>query len=343
MNIIDNIELLSCLPGISGHEEAVRNEICKQLDGICEYEIDTLGNIIAFKKGNNSPKNKLMLSAHMDEIGFIITSIDDDGMLRFDNVGGIDPRVIFGKAVKIGKNSLPGVIGGNPVHQHTNDELLKLVDTDSLFIDIGASSKEEAAEYVSPGDSVVYQADFVEMGNDTIVGKALDDRAGCALMLDLIAQDLEYDCYFVFTVQEEIGCIGAETAAYSLQPDIGIIIETTTASDIAGVPETKHVCHQGKGPVISFMDRGTLYPRDLYSRVFEVAKANNVPCQAKEGIFGGNEARSIQTSGSGSKVVAVSMPARYLHSPSNSLNKTDIENTGKLLKLLINDLATAEV
>lgn len=339
MSIINTLKELSLIPGISGQEDLVRDYIINKVHGKCEYSVDTLGNVICFKKGEDVPKNSLMFSAHMDEVGFIVTGINDEGYLRFANVGGIDSRVIFGKAVQVGKNMINGVIGGAPVHLVERADLTKPVDPDKMLIDIGAKDKEDAEKYVTVGDYVVFNAPFLELGDDTILGKAFDDRAGCAIMIDMINSDLPYDATFTFTVQEEVGCIGGQTAAYNVNPDIGVVLESTTASDIGGVEKDMHVCTQGKGPVISFMDRGAVYDKKLFDLTLKTAKDNDIPVQVKQGVFGGNEARVIQTSRSGAGVVGVSLPTRYLHSPSSTVKKQDIKSMRALLDKLIIKLA----
>lgn len=339
MNILENLEKLSAISGISGQEDAVREYIIGKIQGKCEHKVDALGNIIAFKKGANTPQNSIYMSAHMDEVGFIVTSISDEGLLRFDTVGGIDSRVVFGKNVLVGKNQVAGVIGGKPVHLLKSEERNTPAELDKLFIDIGAVDKDDAEKHVNIGDGVVFDSQFIKLGEHNIVGKAFDDRAGCAILIDLIETELDYDVTFGFTVQEEIGCVGGQTAAYGVNADIGVVVEATTASDIAGVDENKQVCKQGHGPVISFMDKGAVYDKKLFDLTMDTAKSNNIPCQAKLGVFGGNEARVIQTARSGASIVAVSLPTRYIHSGSNSLDIRDIASTRKLLQVLLKELA----
>lgn len=339
MDMIETLQVLSELPGVSGYENAVRNEICKRLDGHCEYHVDPLGNVIAHKKGKSTPKNRIMFSAHMDEIGFIITYIEENGFLRFSTVGGIDNRVIPGKGVEVGDGRIRGVIGAKATHQQTNDERMQPVAPDKLYIDIGAKSKEEALKHVHLGDRVAYIAPFERFGQDKILGKAFDDRAGCVMLLDMACSDLPYDCYFAFTVQEENGCIGGTTAAYGIDPDIGFAIETTTASDIGGTAPEKQVCRQGSGAAVSFMDKGTAYNMELYHLVLATAQKHGLPCQSKEGVYGGTEGRVIQTARAGARALTISLPCRYLHTASNMLQISDIVNTRKLLEHVLEETA----
>lgn len=331
---LDIIKEITQLPGAPGDEGLVASAIIEKIKGHCDYKIDPLGNVLVFKEGRQRPKKRLLLSAHMDEVGFLITYIEEDGLLRIATAGGIDPLVTVGKRVLVGKSAIPGVIGLKPIHLLEKDETDKLPKAEELLIDIGAVDKKQAEALVSIGDRAVFQSDFIEFGDGFIKAKALDDRAGCALLIELICGTLEYDCYFAFTVQEENGCIGGITAAYSVEPDIGIAVETTTAGDIALAPDHKKVCRLGAGPVVSFMDRGTVYDMGLFKEAMRLSAQTGIPCQSKQGVFGGNESRSVQTARGGARVLAVSMPCRYLHSPSCVLSVSDIESTLRLLHLL---------
>lgn len=324
---------LCLLNGASGDEFAITDFIVNQIKDYCEYEIDNLGSIIAFKKGKKTPSKKVMLAAHMDEVGFIITYITDDGYLKLNPVGGIDPRVVIGRVVKIG--DIKGVIGAKAIHLLTDDEKDTAPKFENLFIDIGAKSKDEALEYVSLGDYVYFDTDYAELGNSFIKSKALDDRIGCELLIELIKSDLEYDTYFCFNVQEEIGLRGSACTSYQVQSDVSVILESTTAADLCGVSGAESCCILGNGPVVSFMDGRTVYDKKLYDLAFSIAKENNIKIQTKTAIAGGNDAGAIQTSGKGSRVIAVSLPCRYIHSSSSVVKKSDIEETKKLIRALL--------
>ena len=334
MQMLDRLKELCVLDGISGDENAVRDYICKEIIGHAEFKIDNLGNVIAFKKGKNTPKNKIMISAHMDEVGMIVNFINSDGTLKISSVGGVDPRVVFGRQVFVGKNKINGVIGAKAVHNLTADEKDTAVTFDKMYVDIGCENKEEAEKLVSLGDSVTFSSEFVEYGDGFVKGKAIDDRAGCAVMLEMIKSDLEYDTYFTFVVQEEIGLRGSRCAAFSVEPDYAIVIESTTAADIPRASGADRVCELKKGPVVSFMDRSTIYNKELYNLAFECAKKIEIPCQTKTRVAGGNDAGAIHLSKGGVKTIAVSVPTRYLHSPSCVINKEDYFNTLKLVKAL---------
>lgn len=321
--------------GVSGDESAVRELIISRIKDVCEYSVDNLGSIICFKKGNKAPAKKLMICAHMDEVGFIITYIRPDGTLSFGNVGGIDPSVVIGRQVKVGKEHISGVVGSTAVHNLSKEQREKAPKTDSLYIDIGAADRAEAEKYVSLGDCAYFDSEFTELGGSRIKSKALDDRAGCAIMIKLLHEELEYDTYFVFNVQEEIGLRGATASAYSVAPDYAIVLETTTAADIDGAAGAKKVCEVGRGPVVSFMDRHTIYDKELYRLAFDIAEEQSFPCQTKTMIAGGNDAGAVHISGRGVRTMAVSLPCRYLHSPSCVIDTADLENSYKLVKTLI--------
>lgn len=338
--MLEYIKKLSELNGTSGDEAEVAEYIASEIKGCADISFDALGNLIAFKKGKNPASKKLMICAHMDEVGLIVTGFNSDGRLAFDCVGGIIPSVIIGRQVLVGKEKIPGVIGTKAVHQQSSDEKENIFPVDKLFIDIGADSPDETKKLVSLGDRAVFQSDFISFGNSKIKGKALDDRAGCAIMLDMIKSESEFDAYFVFTVQEEVGARGAKAAANALDPDFAIVLETTTACDIAGVSENEKVCSLGNGAVISYMDNGTVYDRALYAMANELAKENGIPVQTKTAVAGGNDSGSIHTSADGVRTVAVSAPCRYLHSPSCVLDTRDIKAVSELTKILAKRLAS---
>lgn len=333
--MLEHLEKLCLLNGISGDESDVRDYICGQLDGICDYKVDNLGNIIAFKKGRKTPEKKLLIDAHMDEVGFIVTYIKSDGTLSFSAVGGIDTAVVTGRHVKIGKNGINGVIGSKAVHHLSAKEKDTVPEFKGLYIDIGAKNKEEAEKYVKLGDSVCFDSEYISFGDDKIKCKAIDDRAGCAILLDLIKSDLEYDTYFSFSVQEEVGLRGARTAAFAVNPDYAIVVETTTAADISGASDEKRVCELGKGAVVSYMDRSTVYDRELYRLAFDIADKNGIPCQTKTMVAGGNNSGAVHISGNGVRTVAVSAPCRYLHSPACVVKYSDLEACEMLIKELM--------
>lgn len=333
--MIELLKELCMINGISGDEEKVRDYIIEQIKDFCEYEIDNLGSIIAFKKGAKTPDKRIMVSAHMDEVGFIVNYINDDGSLEITSVGGVEPSVVMGKRVVVGEKEINGVVGSAAVHNISKEEREKAPKLSSLCVDIGAKSREEASKLVRLGDSVYFKSEFLRLGDNKIMSKAIDDRFGCAVMIKLLQSEHEYDTYFTFVVQEEIGLRGARAAAYTVNPDVAVVIEATTASDIPSAEGEKKVCLLGNGPVVSFMDRATIYSKELYNLAFDIAKEINVKCQTKTMIAGGNDAGAIHTSRGGVKTIAVSLPCRYIHSPSSVADVRDIEDTHRLIEELI--------
>ncbi|MBQ2791616.1 MAG: M42 family peptidase [Oscillospiraceae bacterium] len=336
------IEKLCAINGVSGDEQDVAAAIIEEIRDHCEYHVSPLGDVIAFKKGKKPAKNKVMFDAHMDEVGFIVTYITDNGFLKFSVVGGIDNRVMQGKPVVVGKNKVYGILASKPVHLIDRDKRDTPLSYRDLSIDIGCSTKEEAEALVSVGDRVYFDSPFVRFGDGFIKSKALDDRAGCALMVKMIQSELEYDTWFSFTTREEVGGQGAATAAYTVKPDIAVAIETTTAADIGGVSAEKRVCLLGSGPAISFMDKGTIYDKKLYELAISTAKENNIKAQPKMGVFGGNNAGGMHKAAGGARPVGVSMPCRYLHTQSCVLKEEDITATYELLVKLSEAFAVCD-
>ncbi len=335
--LFETLKTLCAINGTSGREDAVREKILEMIDGKCdECKVDPMGNIIAFKKGKKERKQKLMLDAHMDEVGFMITGYTEDGMLRFQTVGGIIPTVIIGRSVSVGDNGYIGVIGTKPIHLQSQDERNTVVPADKLYFDIGAENKEEAMKYVELGDAAYFVSDYVEFGNDMVKAKAIDDRIGCAVMIELLQGELEYDTWFSFSVQEEIGCRGAAATAYTVCPDVAVCIEGTTAGDVAGVTGDKKVCTVGGGAVVSFMDGGTIYDRKLYQETRALADTLGIPNQTKTMVAGGNNSGKIHVAAGGIRTVAVSVPTRYIHSPSCVAKKSDMQAVYDLVEALVN-------
>lgn len=335
--MIEMLKTLSNLDGISGREDAVRAYILEQIKkspAQMQTQVDALGNIICKISGKARADKHIMLAAHMDEVGFIITDITDDGYLRFATVGGIDPSVICGKRVKIGENK--GVIGCKAVHLCNEKEKDTLLKPENLLIDIGVSSKAEAQKLVKIGDSAVFDTTAAGM-QDLLIGKAFDDRVGCALLLELLKEIPPYDVTFVFTVQEEVGLRGAGVAAFAVQPDMAIVIDATTAADTADTETHNQVCKIDNGPVVSFMDKATLYDAEVYQKIRALADAASIPNQTKTVIAGGNDAGAIQKAASGVRVAAVSLPCRYIHSPNTVISQSDMQHTKALLQRILQE------
>lgn len=331
---------LCALCGTSGREDEIRSFIIDEIKPYADkITVDPLGNLIVFKKGKNPAKKKVMLDAHMDEVGFIITAVNNDGTLIFDCVGGINTAVMTGIPVLVGDKKINGVIGVTPVHLLSNEKKKELPERSSLVIDIGASSKEEDEKYVSIGDCAYFDSEFVRFGDGFIKSKALDDRAGCAILIEMIKKEQPFDLYFSFSVGEEVGSGMIGTAAYTISPDYAIVVESTTAADLANVAESKTVCKLGNGGTVSFMDRSTVYNKDLFNFALDLAKEKGIKLQPKTMIAGGNNAGTIHKSAGGIKTLAISLPCRYLHSPSCVIKEEDLYSSFEIISALAQEFA----
>lgn len=328
---LELLKKLSEARGISGREDEVREIILDEIRPLADkIEITPLGNIIALKKGKERAPKKLMISAHMDEAGLMVTHITDEGLLNFVPVGEIDRRVLPGKSVTVGEN-VRGVIGLKPIHLLKKDEMSKSIPLSELYIDIGAASREEAEKAVKPGDEVTFDSVFDASGK-AIKGRALGGRAGCAILIGMMRHGLKYDAVFAFTVQEETGLCGSETAAYGVHPAAAIVVDATAAADVPGVSRERQACRLGEGPVVPFMDKRTIYDRAYYDMAFRAAEKAGVKCQAKQDIAGGNDAGAIHVSREGVRTAAVSLPCRYLHSAVGVISREDFYAAIKLIE-----------
>ncbi len=301
-----------------------------------EIHTDAMGNLVALKRGKNSTQ-KLMVAAHMDEVGMIISDITDDGYLKFKTVGGIDPRVMLSKHVVVGKNRVRGVIALKAIHLQSAQERKQAVRESSMRIDIGAKSAEDAKQYVRVGDYATFDTQCRPFGDGLWLGKAFDDRAGCAILCELIqeAKDLPYDTYFCFTVQEEAGCRGSAIVAQRIGPTAALVLEGTTCSDVSGVPKALEVTTLGGGAALSIADGGAYSDVELTKWLYAAAQEKGIAVQYKRTTMGGNDLKSIQRSGSGVKAAAVSLPTRYLHSPASVIAQKDYESVKQVASLFI--------
>lgn len=340
MNLLETVQLLSRTVGTSGGEQAVREQIRALLPANAESRTDAMGDLLVRIKGKERAKNTVLVEAHMDEVGFIVTYIGANGLLRFSAVGGISRSVLCGKRV-VFENGVKGVIGVVPIHLLEPDKKRDLPEPDDLYIDIGAPDRETAETLVSVGDTAVFASEPILFGDHKIKGKALDDRAGCAMLLAVMHSELLYDTQFAFSVQEEVGTRGAAAVAFAVRPDYAIVAETTTAADISSAKPHQKVCFLGKGPAISFMDRSTVYDPAVYRLAAETAEKNGIPYQFKTVVAGGNDSGAIHKSGGGVKTLSVSLPCRYLHSPACILDTRDIEAGARLIRAAAEAFANA--
>lgn len=338
--MIETLKTLCGLSGVSSWEDEVRNYVRQRVEPHANsVRTDALGNLIVFKRGAKPTGNKLLLCAHMDEVGLMVKSVTEEGFLKFGCVGGIDQRILLGKEVAVGTNRVPGVIGLKPIHLTTAEERKKTPKVKDLYIDIGAKDKEEALSKVELGDCAVFVSETVEFGDRMLKAKAIDDRVGCAVMVKLLEEELPMDCTFAFTVMEEVGTRGAFGAAFSVKPELALVLEGTTAADVPALAEERQVCWPGRGPVLSWMDGGAIYDRALFERLRALAAEHDVPWQMKHYLSGGTEARAVQGTGSGVRVTGISASVRYLHAPNSVCSLTDAENMLTLARLLIQDTA----
>lgn len=329
--------------GVSGNEKEVRDLIISEIkDYVDTVKVDRIGNVIAYKKGNPNSKT-LMVTAHMDEIGLIVKDIDSSGLLKFLTVGGIDKRILVSKAVTIGPNKIMGVIGAKPIHLQKKSESKRALEIDELYIDIGAKSKEDAESIVEIGDYVNFHSDYVEFGNGLVKAKALDNRVGCSILVNLIKDLEDVSFYGVFTVMEEVGLVGAGPAAYEVNPDIAIILEGTVCYEMPKLDTHLVPTSLGKGPAISLMDRTTVYNPDFRNKVVDIAKENNIPFQYRKTSMGGNDSGKIHSTKTGCLTTTISVPCRYIHSPASVMSLEDYNNTYKLAKALISKFHEEEL
>ncbi len=340
------ISKLSLAFGPSGCEDIVRDMARAEAEKYADESIcDRLGNLIC-KMSFGSGGKRIMLSAHLDEVGFMIDGIDEGGFLTFGSLGGIDGAVCPGRAVKVGneKGQVSGIICSKAIHHKGKEERDKLPDCEKLFIDIGEVSKEGACSKVSIGDFATFDSDFLSFGKDgdTVKCKALDDRMSCASMLTLMKELSESrkeippcEVYFCFTVREEIGYSGAGAAAERIRPQLALVLETTAISDLPSTPPHRRVAEVGSGVVVSFADRATVYPEEFVESALALAKEKGIKAQIKKYISGGNDAGRIHKSAGGIKTLALSVPTRYLHSPSCVASLGDCESQKELAKAII--------
>jgi putative aminopeptidase FrvX len=340
MSLNANLEKLSNACGVTGREEEVRNLLIKLMKPyVDEIVVDRLENVIATKKGKAS-KPKIMLAAHMDEVGLMVKTVTKDGFLQFAKMGGIDDRILLAQKVTVHtqKGMLQGIIGSKPPHIQKEEERKKIVTYDNLFIDIGAENRKDAAKMgVKVGDAVSFDVKYAKIGKDVVTGKAFDDRAGCAVMIEALKQLKSTECTVcaVGTVQEEVGLRGATTATFGVDPDIGIALDVTIAGDVPGVSEFDTSLKMGKGPVLTVADSGLITHPKVLRLLLGVAEENKMAYQLETGLPGTTDAARMSLSRQGVPSGTVSIATRYIHSPVGMLSLKDIENCAKLTALAI--------
>ena len=340
---------LSNARGVSGNETAVRDILRQAVVGMVdECSVDALGNLICLKKARTAPSSpaapkKVLVAAHMDEVGLIITGYNGDGTLRYTKVGSLDDRMLLSKQVLVGEKAVPGVIGFRPIHLIGRAGTEKLADISQTAIDIGTSSKEAAAKLAQPGDYVTFRTEFgmlSEEGLRTAKGKALDDRVGCAELVEALKGDYAFDLYAVFTTQEEVGSRGARVAGYRINPDIAIVLEGTVCDDLPKERDRdlSPVTELGKGPVISFRDGTVVCDRRLVKLFSSTAESLGIPYQFRRLVTAGTEAGALHLVREGVPAAVLSVPCRYIHAPVSVVSLSDYDNTVKLLMAALTKL-----
>ena len=328
MDILKILKEMTQINSPSGNEDEIREYILSKISDLCdEVSVDAMGNVIAHKRGEGK---KVMFAAHMDEIGVMATSADDKGFISFSPVGGLNLRNLVNLRVHF-TNGTVGVIGAR------EEAFKEKPSMDKLYIDVGAKNKAEAEKKVTVGDCAAFEGGFIRNGG-TVISKALDNRAGCAVIMKAMSKikDSKNDLYFVFTVQEEVGLRGAKTASFSVEPDIAVAVDVTDTGDTPDSPAM--AVEMGGGAAIKVMDRSIICDADVRVKMIETAKKNKIPYQLEVMTDGGTDAGAIHLTRAGVKTGGVSIPTRYIHSPSETASVDDINNCAEL----IYNLATTE-
>jgi endoglucanase len=325
--------------GVSGEEKEIRLLIRDLIaDHVDEWRVDAMGNLIALKKGTGAVDLRVQVDAHMDEVGLIITDYDSNGTLKFSGVGGFDNRALLGKVVQVGPKKLTGVIGARPIHLLNANQRNSIVKADAMRIDIGAKNKDAAKGKVALGDRAAFVTEYEELG-PTALGKAFDNRAGCAALIELLRErPFPFDLIATFTVQEEVGLRGATVAAYGVKPDVALILECTPAYDLPNKNDVSPNVALGKGPSIYVMDSGTVQDPRLVSLITQTADKNDIPFQIRRPGGGGTNTAVIQRVRGAIPAATIAVPGRYAHTPTMMINLDDYANVVKLAKATLLNL-----
>ena len=343
MSVTENLEKLSNACGVSGREAEVRNLMVKLLKPLVdEIGVDKMENVIAIRNGKKTAP-KVMLAAHMDEVGLMVKNITKDGFLQFAKIGGIDDRILLAQKVTVytEKGALPGIVGSKPPHIQKEDERKKIVTYDNLFVDVGAENREDAAKMgVKVGDVMGFDVKYTRVGKDKVIGKAFDDRAGCAALVETLKLMEKTDCtvYAVGTVQEEVGLRGAAAAAFGVNPDVGIALDVTTAGDVPGVREFDTSVKTGKGPALTVSDSGLITHPKVLRLLLGAAEETKIVYQLEAGLPGATDAARFALTRQGIPSGTISVPARYIHSPVGMVSISDVESAAKLAAAAIQNI-----
>jgi putative aminopeptidase FrvX len=341
----ENLQKLSNACGVTGREQQVRDLMIQLLEPfVDEIKVDRLENVIAVKQGKPD-KPKVMIAAHMDEVGLMVKTISNDGFIRFSKLGGIDDRILPAAKVTVHTKNAAylGLVGSKPPHIQKEEERKKPITFDELFIDVGARNKEDIADLgIAIGDPISFDSQYNQLGKDVAVGKAFDDRAGCAAMVEVLKRLKNTGCTVcaVGTVQEEVGLRGAATAAFGVDPDLALVLDVTVSGDVPGVRESDTSVKMGKGPVLTVSDSGLITHPKILRLMLDTAKEQEIACQLESGLPGSTDAARISLTRQGVPSGAISVPVRYIHSPVGMLNLADLENTVKLTLAALNKISS---
>ena len=325
--------------GVASYEHEVRLLILDLIkEHVDEWHVDAMGNLIALKKGTGASDLRVLVDAHMDEVGLMITGYDSNGTLKFEPVGGFNARTLLGKVVQVGPKKLAGVIGARPVHLLKANQRNSVVKIADMRIDIGAKKKETAEGKVKVGELAAFVTEYEEVG-PCAIGKAFDNRAGCAALVKLLqAAPYPFDLTASFSVQEEVGLRGATVVGYSVNPDVAFVLESTPAYDLPNKDDASPNVALGKGPSIYVMDGVTIQDPRLVSHITKTAVAHNIPFQIRRPGGGGTNTAAIQRSQGGIPAATIAVPGRHAHTPTMMINLEDYANVVTLAEAVLRSL-----
>lgn len=328
--------LLCDLDGICGYEDDVRRKIREMIEPYAqEIIVDHMGSLLAFVRGQKRRAAPVLVCAHMDEVGAIVFRVSKDGLLYIKPVGYMDRRVLLGKRVHVGREGLVGVVGAKAVQLSTAEEKQRSPDMTEMYVDIGAADREDALRHIQIGDPVTFAGESIEFGDQRFMAKAIDDRLLCAVMLELLREPLPYDTWFAFSVCEEDGLRGAEAYTNRIRPRYAMALEGTSAADFPSVsPHLRSAC-QGKGAVISLVDRGTFYNEKLLRAMTQAADQRGIRWQYRTAINGRTDSGAISICSGGAVTFGLSVPTRYGHSQVSNVYWPDVEQVFEMAKLFI--------
>ena len=329
-------------PGAPGFEDKIRNIVLKEVESyVDDLRVDNMGSIVAYKKGKDSSK-KVMVAAHMDEIGFLVSHIDNNGFIRFQTLGGFDPKTLTSQRVIIhGKEDIIGVMGSKPIHMMKAEERNKPSKIEDYYIDCGMP-KEEVEKIVEIGDPITRQRELIEMG-DCVNCKSIDNRVSVYILVEALKKlkEIPYDFYGVFTVQEEVGLRGANVASHHIDPDFGLALDTTIAFDLPGAQDHEKVTELGKGTAIKIMDASAICDSRMVKFLKETATKHKIPWQPEILAAGGTDTAGVQRMGKqGAIAGAISIPTRHLHQVIEMAHKNDIVHSIDLLVSALEEIDT---